>query len=45
MNILILGGTRYIGKHIISSLLSKNYNVTIATRGKTPDPFGDLILL
>jgi nucleoside-diphosphate-sugar epimerase len=43
MNILILGGTRYIGKHIISSLLSKNYNVTIATRGKTPDPFGDLI--
>jgi nucleoside-diphosphate-sugar epimerase len=43
MNILVCGGTRFIGKHLVNSLITKGYDVTIATRGKTPDTFGDPI--
>lgn len=43
MNILVLGGTRYMGKHLVKELLFKGYNVTIATRGITADDFEDKI--
>jgi nucleoside-diphosphate-sugar epimerase len=43
MNILVLGGTRFFGIHAVNSLLSKGYQVTIATRGKTGDRFGDRV--
>lgn len=43
MNILLIGGTRYFGLYTIRQLLSDNHNVTIATRGKTPDSFGPTI--
>lgn len=42
-NILVLGGTRFFGKKAVELLLEKNYNVTIATRGNTPHPFGDKV--
>lgn len=43
MNILVLGGTRYMGKHIVKELLAKNYFVTIGTRGVTADDFGNQV--
>lgn len=43
MKILVLGGTRFFGVHMVNSLLSRGHNVTIATRGKAKDMFGDKI--
>ncbi len=39
-NILVIGGTRYFGKLLVQRLLNAGHQVTIATRGQTPDPFG-----
>lgn len=39
MNILVIGGTRFMGKHLVSQLISKGYQVTIATRGIAKDDF------
>lgn len=43
MNILVIGGTRYFGIHTVNELLEKGHDVTIATRGITPDNFGDRV--
>ncbi len=43
MKVLMLGGTRFFGKHTVAKLLAGGACVTIATRGITPDPFGDRI--
>lgn len=43
MNILVFGGTRYFGKHLLRSLLLKGHNVTIATRGNADDDFGNSV--
>ena len=43
MDILVLGGTRFMGVHLVKYLLVAGYQVTIATRGKTPDKFGDQV--
>lgn len=40
MDILVLGGTRFFGVHLVWNLLHRGHTVTIATRGSTPDPFG-----
>lgn len=40
---IVLGGTLFFGKHLVQDLLDHGYEVTIATRGKTPDPFGDKV--
>ncbi|MDR7242091.1 NAD-dependent epimerase/dehydratase family protein [Priestia megaterium] len=40
---LVLGGTRFFGKNLVQTLLSKGVKVTLATRGKTPDDFGDRV--
>ncbi|MCI8538536.1 MAG: NAD-dependent epimerase/dehydratase family protein [Oscillospiraceae bacterium] len=40
MNVLVLGGTRFFGVHLVRRLLSQGRTVTIATRGNAPDPFG-----
>lgn len=36
---LVIGGTRFFGVHLVEGLLEKGYEVTIATRGQTPDSF------
>lgn len=41
MKILVIGGTRYFGKHLVRELLDQGHEVTIATRGLTPDVFGN----
>lgn len=43
MKILVLGGTRYAGVHLVNELVSSGHQVTIANRGKTPDNFGDTV--
>jgi nucleoside-diphosphate-sugar epimerase len=43
MKILVVGGTRFFGVHLVQALLSKGHEVTIATRGNTKDQFGDSI--
>ncbi|MFE8702673.1 NAD-dependent epimerase/dehydratase family protein [Cytobacillus sp. FJAT-54145] len=42
-NVLILGGTQFFGKRLVEKLLKQGKSVTIATRGKTKDPFGDRV--
>ncbi|MBK9330982.1 MAG: NAD-dependent epimerase/dehydratase family protein [Ignavibacteria bacterium] len=43
MNILILGGTIFLGKHIVNAALNKNHNVTLFNRGKhNPEWFPDI---
>lgn len=43
MKILVIGGTRYFGVHMVNELISKGHEVTIATRGKASDTFGDKV--
>lgn len=43
MNILIIGGTRYFGVPMTNDLIGKGHNITIATRGKTPDRYGNSV--
>ena len=38
--ILVIGGTRFIGKLLVQRLLGAGHRVTVATRGYAPDPFG-----
>ncbi|MFO1446295.1 NAD-dependent epimerase/dehydratase family protein [Bacillus sp. Bva_UNVM-123] len=41
--VLVLGGTRFFGKKLVNLLLENGHDVTIATRGRTKDPFGDKV--
>lgn len=43
MKILVIGGTRFFGIHTVNQLLRDGHDVTIATRGRTGDDFGDKI--
>lgn len=43
MKVLVIGGTRFFGVHLVESLLKNGHQVTIATRGNTADGFGDRI--
>jgi len=40
MKILVVGGTQFIGVHLVTRLLAAGNEVTIATRGKAKDSFG-----
>ena len=35
MNILILGGTKFLGRHLVDSALTRGHGVTLFNRGKT----------
>jgi len=40
MNILILGGTKFLGRHLVEAALARGHEVTLFNRGKTnPDLF------
>lgn len=43
MKVLVLGGTRYFGVHLVNSLLGRGHTVTIATRGRRKDRLGDRV--
>ncbi|MDB2276869.1 NAD-dependent epimerase/dehydratase family protein, partial [Halorubrum ezzemoulense] len=40
-NALVIGGTRFIGRHLVSELLDSGYAVTIFNRGNHDNPFED----
>lgn len=43
MNILILGGTIFLGKHLVNEALKRGHNVTLFNRGKhNPELFPDV---
>ena len=39
MEILVIGGTRFFGIHMVNKLLENGHDVTIATRGKASDDY------
>jgi 2'-hydroxyisoflavone reductase len=43
MRVLVLGGTRFIGRHLVTACLDRGDEVTVLHRGQTPSPFGDLV--
>ena len=43
MKILILGGTRFVGKLLVYRLVQDGHNVTILTRGKNSDLLGERV--
>lgn len=43
MEILVFGGTRFFGVHLVDKLLEQGHEVTIATRGIAQDDFGDRV--
>ena len=40
---LIIGGTRFIGRHTVAELLGHDYEVTLFNRGRHENPFGDRV--
>lgn len=43
MNILIIGGTRFLGRHLVESAVARGHKVTLFNRGLTnPDLFPDV---
>ena len=40
MKLLVLGGTQFLGRHVVEAALARRFEVTIFTRGRTPVPFG-----
>ncbi|WP_026694612.1 NAD-dependent epimerase/dehydratase family protein [Peribacillus kribbensis] len=41
--VLVLGGTRFFGKRLVSLLLDAGHEVTVMTRGNQKDTFGDRV--
>lgn len=37
LSVLVLGGTQFVGRHIVEALLSGGHRVSVLTRGRTPD--------
>ena len=40
MRLLVLGGTRFLGRHCVDAALARGHDVTIFTRGVQPVPWG-----
>ena len=43
MKLLVLGGTRFLGRHVVDAALARGDAVTIFTRGRLPVPWGDRV--
>ena len=43
MNVLVIGGTRFFGIHMVNKLLENGHQVTIATRGNTVVKFNNSV--
>lgn len=43
MRVLVIGGTRFIGRATVAELLRRGHEVTIFHRGRTPNPFGSQV--
>ncbi|WP_458206015.1 NAD-dependent epimerase/dehydratase family protein [Haladaptatus sp. NG-SE-30] len=40
---LVIGGTRFIGRHLVTDLLDNDYEVTIFNRGNHENPFAETV--
>lgn len=40
MKVLVLGGTRYFGRHLVHSLIKEGHEIWVLTRGNQEDDFG-----
>jgi 2'-hydroxyisoflavone reductase len=36
MKLLILGGTRFVGRHLVTAALARDHEITLFNRGKHP---------
>ncbi len=45
MHILFLGGTRFLGRHAVDTALARGHAVTLFTRGRTPNHWGDAVAI
>jgi 2'-hydroxyisoflavone reductase len=43
MNVLILGGTRFVGRHIAEAMIAAGHRLTVFTRGTSPDALPDFV--
>lgn len=43
MEVLVMGGTRFLGRRLVAHLLDNGCRVTVATRGNAVDEFGDRV--
>lgn len=43
MKILVMGGTRFFGRHLVQMLTDAQHEVHLFSRGLTPDTFGDCV--
>lgn len=43
MRVLVIGGTRFIGRHAVTELLRRGHEVTLFHRSRTSSPFGDRV--
>ncbi len=41
--LLVLGGTRFLGRHFVDAALAGGHGITIFTRGREPGPWGDKV--
>ncbi|HEX8740031.1 MAG TPA: NAD-dependent epimerase/dehydratase family protein [Casimicrobiaceae bacterium] len=44
MKLLVLGGTRFLGRHVVEEALSRGHAVTLFSRGRTPVPWPDRVV-
>ncbi len=43
MNLLLLGGTQFVGRHIVLAALKRGHSVSTFTRGQTPDDLPEAV--
>ncbi|HEX7329122.1 MAG TPA: NAD-dependent epimerase/dehydratase family protein [Casimicrobiaceae bacterium] len=44
MKLLVLGGTRFLGRHVVEEALSRGHAVTLFSRGRSPVPWPDRVV-
>ena len=42
MQILVLGGTHFVGRHLVDAARAAGHTVTVFNRGRTPLPWDDV---
>lgn len=43
MRLLILGGTKFLGRHLVDAALARGHAITLFTRGQLPQAWGDRV--
>ena len=43
MQVLVIGGSRFIGRAIVERLLAEGHRITLLNRGRSEDPFGSRV--